>query len=931
MHIPSATYRIQLTPEFGFTALKNLVVYLDNLGISDIYASPIFTPRQGSQHGYDIVEHNQLNEEIGQEHEFNALIEKLHTHDLGWIQDVVPNHMAFDSQNSMLMDVLEHGPNSEYFKFFDIQWDHQYERIQGKVLAPFLGKFYGEALENGELKLQYDRQGLSVNYYDNRFPIRIESYDEFFTHNLNRLKSRMGNNDPEYVKLLGVLYTLRNIPEEASRVDRFDQIQFIKRMLWDLYQENQWIREFIEENLELFNGSEGVPESYDLLFRLLGDQFYRLAFWKVGTEEINYRRFFNLNEFISLNMDDTDVFQQTHALLFDLIEEGKIQGVRVDHIDGLYDPRRYLKRLRNRYNNLYLVVEKILEHTEQIPEFWTVQGTTGYDFLNHVNGLFCRKENNFQFDKVYRKFSGVTTGYSSLVHEKKRLIIGKHMAGDVDNLAHNLARIAARHRYGSDFTLYGLRRALVEMLACFPVYRTYISEEYRRDNDQKYVDQAVRAAEEVMPDFTREFEFIRTILNLDYPESLDETEQEEWLSFVRRFQQMSGPLMAKGFEDTALYIYNRLVSLNEVGGDPDRFGTTDIEFHHFNLERAQKWPHAMNATSTHDAKRGEDVRARLNVLSELPMEWEQQVTHWSRLNADNKQQINGLDVPDPNDEYLLYQTLVGTYPFEQEKPVVYLKRIQDYLIKAVREAKIHTEWLQPDTDYEKAFVEFVARILNDTEDNSFLEEFLSFHQRIAYYGVFNSLSQVLLKITSPGLPDLYQGSELWDLNLVDPDNRRTVDFRKRKQYLDEIRLAEKGALGEYISQLFADIPSGKIKLFTIYQALQARKTYPELFQESEYTPLKVNGRWKQHVLAFLRQTGDTGMMVVIPRFVTDLIQPGDLPFGEEVWEDTMVEISLQKGAWRDILTGESVEMSQSVSVGKLFSSYPGAVVIGNLS
>lgn len=929
MYRPIATYRVQLSPSFGFREAQKIPEYLDDLGISDIYASPIFRPRQGSEHGYDVVDQNALNPELGSREEFEDLIDILHSLEMGWIQDIVPNHMAFDSQNAMLMDVMENGPHSRYFTFFDFQWDHPYDRIQGKILAPFLGKFYGEALEDGEISLQFDQDGLSVNYYEFRLPIRVESYGEVFTHRLSHLKQKLEDNHPDYVKFLGVLYAVRSLSPEGDIEERYDQIHFIKRMLWDLYQENEAIRRFIDENLRAFNGEPGVPESFDLLHNLLNEQYYRLAFWKVGTEEINYRRFFNLNEFIALNMDDTEVFQETHRLLFDLLEDGKIQGLRIDHIDGLFNPRRYLKRLRNRFPEMYLVVEKILEQNESLPDFWPVQGTTGYDFLNYVNGFFCRKEHRSQFEKIYRKFTGFGTSYDQLIQEKKRLIIGKHMAGDVDNLAHTLTQIAGRYRYGSDFTLYGLRRALVEVLAWFPVYRSYISEDFRRESDRQYIDEAVHRAKKTMPDFTREFEFIRKLLYLDFGDHMDAEEQSQWVDFVMRFQQMTGPLMAKGFEDTVLYIYNRLLSLNEVGGYPEAFGSSDIEFHHFNIERAGNWPHTMNATSTHDTKRGEDVRARLNVLSEIPREWEQQVTYWSRLNEEKKRTVEDLAVPDPNDEYLLYQTLVGTFPFDGAITGEYVDRIKNYIIKAVRESKIHTEWLKPDTEYEEAFTEFVEAILQESSDNIFLREFHSFHRQIAQFGIWNSLSQTLLKITSPGIPDFYQGSELWDLNLVDPDNRRPVDYKQRRKSLGQLKKKEKHGVPELLRELLDDKEDGRVKLYLIYRTLHARAQYGTLFEKGKYIPLKVNGHWRNHIIAFARKHEDQYALVLAPRFLTELMQERELPVGEEVWDDTRVEVPPDVPEWKDAITDTVIPSADEIYLTSAFEHYPGAMLIGS--
>jgi len=928
MYTPLATYRIQFSPSFPFKDARKILDYLKELGVSDVYASPIFLPRELSEHGYDVVDQNTINPELGGLSEFNELIEELHNHDMGWIQDIVPNHMAFDSRNTMLMDVMENGPHSRYFGFFDFQWDHPYERIRRKILAPFLGKFYGEALEDGEIVLRYSQEGLSVHYYNFRLPVRIESYTDVLTHRLDELKKTLGEDHPDFVKLLGVLYAVRSLTPEPGVQERYDQIHFIKRMLWDLYNDNPDIEKYIDDCVQWFNGTPGESESFDALYELLNDQFYRLAFWKVGTEEINYRRFFNLNEFISMNMDDVDVFRETNRLLFELVEEGKIQGLRVDHVDGLFNPRRYFKRLRNRFPELYLVVEKILEHNEALPEYWPVQGTTGYDFLNHSNGVLCQKEHRIQFDKIYRKFTGFNDSYDHLIHEKKRLIIGKHMAGDVDNLAHTLARIAGKYRYGSDFTLYGLRRSLVEILAWFPVYRTYISEEYQRDEDLGYIREAVDRAKSTMPDFIREFDFIYNLLSLQFTDNMDQEEREQWLDFVMRFQQLTGPLMAKGFEDTVLYIYNRLLSLNEVGGYPDNFGTSEIEFHQLNRERCATWPQAMNSTSTHDTKRGEDMRARLNVLSEIPLEWEQQINHWSRLNEEKKEKVRDLLVPDPNDEYLLYQTLIGTFPFDGKVTDEYIQRIKDYIIKAVRESKIHTEWLKPDSAYEGAFTGFVEKLLDDTPENTFLEEFRKFQQQIVPAGILNSLSQTLLKMTSPGIPDFYQGSELWNLHLVDPDNRRAVDYSEREKILRRLKKKETKGVAHLWKELFENKEDGRVKLYLIYRILHTRAEYRTLFEQGKYVPLKISGARKNHVVAFARKANKVWAVTAVPRFPLSLTDEGEIPFGKSVWQDTAIEIPDRIPAWKDHITDSPVDGSEELSVASLFKNYPGALLIG---
>lgn len=927
MRVPAATYRLQFNSQFPFRAAREILAYLRDLGISHVYASPIFKARPGSTHGYDIVDPDSLNPELGAEEDFTSLIERLHELDMGWIQDIVPNHMAYDSRNRMLMDILENGSDSQYFNFFDIKWNHPTESIRGRLLAPFLGDFYGGCLEQGQIKLSYMEGGLEVSYYDLHLPLKIDSYATVFTHSLERLRQTLGPRHLDYVKLLGVLYTLRSIPKREESLERDEQVLFVKSLLWELYNENPDIRRFVDENIAIFNGVLGSPETFNLLDKLLGEQFFRLAFWKVGTEEINYRRFFYVNELILLKMDDESVFHRMHRLIFRLIEEGKFDGLRVDHIDGLYNPTRYLNRLRERAGDVYIVVEKILGPSEDLPDFWPVQGTTGYQFLNYVNGVLCRRESESRLDKIYRDFTGAGVNLARLVEVDKTLIIQKHMAGDIDNLAQVLAGITARYRYGRDFTINGLKRVLVEILARFPLYRTYISPEGRRPEDPGYLLEAVEGARQALPDFDREIDFIQLLLLLNFGENLNEEERAQWLDFVLRFQQISGPLMAKGFEDTALYVYNRLLSLNEVGGFPDQFGVSRIKFHFFNKQRSARWPHTMSATSTHDTKRGEDMRARLNVLSEIPEEWERMAILWRKINQGRKHRIHRQEAPDANDEYFLYQTLLGSYPFEGGDLKEYHKRINAYVIKAVREAKVHTTWLKVDTDYENAFLDFISAILRRGRRNLFLSEFLLFQKKIAHYGVFNSLSQTLMKIAAPGVPDFYQGTELWDLSLVDPDNRRPVDFNRRRELLDGLKAAPKDSLPALAQELLGHPEDGRVKMFLIWRALQARREHLDIFQQGSYAPVKTYGRWRDHVVAFARNHKNSWIVCVAPRFLTSLVKEKENPLGPAVWEDTRIEVPRGVPAWTEALTGRELDCCHDLALGEIFQHFPVALLM----
>lgn len=808
MRIPTSTYRIQFHSGFKFEAARNIINYLADLGISDLYASPIFKARAGSTHGYDVVDPTQLNPELGTLENFETLVKEIQNHEMGWVQDIVPNHMAYDSENHWLMDVLENGSESEAFDYFDIEWDQAYDDIKGRVLAPMLGNFYGQCLENGEIQLNYEETGLSVNYFSLKLPVRIESYARFITQNLGHLGRSLGRRHPDFIKLLGILYLVKSAPSETKGRERYDQIAFVKGLLWELYTQNPEVKEFIDSNVAFFNGEKGNSESFNLLDSLLKEQFYRLSFWKVGAEEINYRRFFTVNELISVKVQEIKVFHKTHTLISQLVEAGTITGLRIDHIDGLYDPTEYLKRLRDKAGDVYITVEKILELKENLPEIWQIQGTSGYDFLNYINGIFCRCDSEKQFSDIYTKFTRTRSEYEHLAIEKKQLIVEKNLAGDVDNLAQILKKIAGQSRLGIDFTMNGLKRTLSEVLTLFPVYRTYVNGDGLSEDDRVYVKEVIESARGRIPLLLNELNFIEKLLLLEWDESLTDEEKALRLHFVMRLQQLSGPLMAKGIEDTLFYVYNRLISLNEVGGNPGQFGITVADFHEFNQKQSIAWVYKMNATATHDTKRGEDVRARLNVLSEMPEAWEKQVKTWHALNSPHKINTAKKEIPSANDEYFFYQSLIGTYPFDETENAQFIERIKDYMLKSVREAKVQTAWLRPDTAYEEGFMAFVEKVLEPSESNQFLTEFLPFQKQIAGYGIFNSLSQTLLKYTAPGVPDTYQGTELWDLSMVDPDNRRPVDYQQRSDFLKDIKAKSQADKAKLIDELLTNKENG---------------------------------------------------------------------------------------------------------------------------
>lgn len=923
MNIPRATYRLQFHAEFPFESALAIAEYLQNLGISHIYASPILKAKKGSMHGYDMTDPSVINPELGSEEKFDEVIRKIQTFNMGWIQDIVPNHMAFDSENKLLMDVFEKGPLSAFYHFFDISWDHPYANLQGKTLAPFLGDFYGHCLKTGEITLGIQEQGFFIQYYELKFPLSLSTYQKVLKPCLDLLGQEGGSDEKSRKELLYVVELFNRLDLGSEQA-----IAFAKAELWRAYQQNKELQNVIECRL----GKLNLPaaESLEEFHNLLTDQHFRLSFWKVGNDELNYRRFFTVNELICLRAEDPEVFDFTHRKIFDLAYQGKIHGIRLDHIDGLHSPIVYLRRLRDKLPALYIIAEKIFCEQETMSLNWPIQGTTGYDFLNCVNGVFVDRTAQKKIQKIYASFSSMPSDFESLVIEKKRLFMGKHMAGDIDNLAHVLKNILGGHIQGLDFTMYGLRRALVEIMAHFPVYRTYVSELGINESDAFFIKQALDKARRAGKDLAYELDAIEKILLLDPELAISDEEKEACRYFTRKFQQFTGALMAKGAEDTAAYIYNRLISLNEVGGFPDQFGISLEAFHDFQGKRAKDWPYTMNCTATHDTKRGEDTRARLNVLSEIPQEWGAALKRWHRCNRQHKTKIDREQAPSKNDEYLIYQTLIGAFPFPSCDNMDFQQRIKEYVVKAVREAKIHTAWLKPDKPYEEACLVFIDRILDASGENSFLDDFVVFQKKIAQGGIFNSLSQLLIKMTAPGVPDIYQGNELWDFHLVDPDNRRPVDFAQRQDMLADIQRQEDHLLA-LISALRAHPEDGKIKMFMLHRLLKTRKKNQALFQDGDYIPLKTEGACKDHIIAFARKNQETCGIVVATRFSAKMTYEREWPLGKETWKDTA--ILLPEGfpsGGRDIFTDQEHLLESKIHIGKVLHALPVSLLVAHL-
>lgn len=985
--IPRATYRIQFSPTFGFSDLLDLVSYLDELGISDCYVSPIFRARTGSSHGYDVCDHNQISPVLGGEEAFEKLAAALREREMSIILDIVPNHMGIgDVANTWWMDVLENGPSSLYASYFDIDWKPVKPELAHKVLLPVLGDQYGRVLERGELRLVYNGEAFMLCYYEHRFPVVLETYFFILSHKLETL-SQLLETQPEYLQeYQSILTAIGYLPsytdsDPERRIERNREKEVIKRRLATLYQESDVVRRIIDETIEEFNGVVGEPRSFDLLDTLISNQVYRLAYWRVAAEEINYRRFFDVNDLAAIRMEEPAVFHATHQLVFRLLTEKKICGLRIDHIDGLYDPEAYLRQIQEEYlfhtvlaqldtlppNGqsidsesirpmvqeaivrwqtshpstppwpVYVVAEKILSAGETLPRTWALHGTTGYDFLTVVNGLFVDANQRDKFDALYHRFIGMVRPFSELVNASKKMIMLVSMDSEIYALSHQLERIAERNRRYRDFTLNTLTFAIREVIACLPVYRTYTRDRQTiLERDRQYIEAAVSEAKRRNPRTASEvFDFLRDLLLLDNLENFRPEDQQPIVQWVRKFQQLTGPVMAKGVEDTAFYVYNRLVSLNEVGGNPENFGISIDAFHQHNLHNQTWWPHTMLCSSTHDTKRSEDVRARISVLSEIPQWWEEALHRWSKMNEDKKQTVETFLAPSRNDEYLLYQVLIGAWPIgsaEEESPKSFpvpllsptdavawndfRQRIIAYMRKATKEAKVHTSWVQPHRPYDTAVESFVSRILSDDPRDPFVEDIRECTRMVAYYGQFTSLSQTLLKLTAPGVPDFYQGNELWDFSLVDPDNRRPVDYSRRRALLKELttRLAHSGPQIELARELLATSFDGRIKLYLTVRLLQFRREHPQVFARSTYLPLKVREGHDAYACCFARTADEQRMVVVAPRMAATLSGLKPLPpMGISVWgKSKLILPDDDADRWyRHILTGEVYQVARS--------------------
>ena len=921
--IPTATYRLQFNKDFTFQNARAILGYLSELGISDIYASPILTSRRGSGHGYDITDPTRIDADLGSEADFEAFQQELQNHDMGLLLDIVPNHMAASNENPWWMDVLANGPESPFASYFDIDWRPPSQNMENKILLPVLGRPFGEVLDGRELKLIYEDGRFFVQYFESLFPLAPKSYRQLLQHRLDTLKTMLGEASEQYQDYAGIISSLsafseRDAASHLFAADRHSNFEGVRERLRHLLNASGVIAAFVDSNLADYNGKEGDSGSLSNLEGLLGEQFYALAYWQNVNDTINYRRFFTITNLVGMRVEDPLVFDATHSLILRLIPKGVFAGLRVDHIDGLRDPLAYLRRLQERITNAesptkaahgYVLVEKILARSESLPSDWPVSGTTGYDFLNYVNGIFVHPQGAKHIENIYSDFIGKTLKFEDVLFEKKHLVMNTLLAVEMRSLGRQLGELAGQDRYAKDLSRRELTDALREVTACLSVYRTYIRNLDVPEDARQYIGAALEIACARKPRLNPDcFGFLRDVLMLLNHPHVHPAQREARLSFVMRWQQFTGPIVAKSLEDTALYVYHPLLSLNDVGGDPRPDGISLETFHEFIIQREEHWPHALNATATHDTKRAEDVRARINFLSEAPEEWQNHLGQWTKENASHKFNVDGQLVPDANEEYFLYQTLLGTWPLNPVALPQLLPRLQAYVVKATREAMVHTRWTRPNLQHEEALTKFVEAILNARLSERFLIYFKSFQERVAFYGMLNSLSQTLLKITCPGVPDFYQGTELWDYRLVDPDNRGPVDFAERMAMLTKMQVTGRNGSVEGVQQLVKNWIDGGIKLYCIWKALAFRKKNVALFSHGQFEPVTATGGRADNVLGFLRKQERTWALIIVPRWLARANARLAWNGNDSFWDDTYIPLFADApAAWHNIFTGEVIE------------------------
>lgn len=1062
-----STYRLQFHAGFTFRDAAAIVPYLRELGVSHVYASPYLRARAGSTHGYDVCDYNHLNPELGDDNEYHEFVEALKSHGLSQILDVVPNHMAASQENSWWRDVLENGPNSPYSGYFDIDWRPVKDELESKVLIPILGAQYGDVLESGQLTIEHNEGGFQIRYFDRALPVGPKSVIPLLNHHLEHLRERLGADSESFVEYQSIVTALEHLPPPTATTtkavhERQREKEVIKRRLRDLEAREPAVAEFVFANTELFNGRVGDPESFGRLDKLLQMQSYRLCHWRAASDEINFRRFFDVNDLAALCVEKPEVFQAVHTLIGRLLCEEQIAGLRIDHVDGLYSPEEYLWRLQWLYlaqlafrefnrsaqsaadslllsvsatienepdtlradssvalaespiqqtlhlgpeilrrtcrrlnlrlpdeadltaifgprgaeisrhgprwdldsesnvnadetavdsalqseKPLYVVVEKILGPDEPLPENWPVAGTTGYDYTHFLNGLFVVPEGLAEIERQFRRFTGEKRTFADIVHDCKRLILRFSMSSELQMLAHRVNRISEQHRKSRDFTLNALRYALREVLAAFSVYRTYPGPGGISERDQQFVNRAVAVAKRrnrAMDPTT--YDFIRDVLLLRHPPGLSADAIRSREEFAGRFQQVTSPTMAKGVEDTAFYVYFPLLSTNEVGSSPAAPPVKVAAFHQQNLQRSIRQRGGLLATTTHDTKRSEDVRARINVLTEIPDRWRAAVQAWSRLTRRWKKEVDGALAPSREDEYLFYQSLIGvwpTYRLDEAGHAELVARMQIYMEKATHEAKQRTSWINPHTEYDQAVRQFIAQCLDRSPENRFLAAFEPFQRKIASAGIYTAASQTTLKFMSPGVPDIYQGQEIWDYSLVDPDNRRPVDYVRRAALLEQVKAVwntQAMRRHEFALSLAQTPEDERLKLFITWRLLAVRRQHPEIFSDGCYQSLESTGPASEHIVAFAWSNTSTPktpqLVVLVPRWWQKLAEAAGLDdstqitsAAKRVWQDTQLVMPSLAGRYRNVFSDCIHEFSEpSLKLDELLQEFPVAVLV----
>jgi len=945
--IPLACYRLQFNGDFTFRHASSALDYLSRLGITDIYASPLLQSRSGSKHGYDVTDPSRVDSELSNEAQFEAFQSMLQEKGLGLLLDIVPNHMAASAENPWWMDVLENGPASAYAAYFDIDWHPPSLTLDNKILLPVLGSFYGQALNNRELQLVFRSGTFLVEYYDMSFPLAPKSYRRILKHREHVLEKKLGADSTSFQEYLGIVAALAALPERESLTidaagERRLQVAGIKERLRQLHETNHEVQRFVRDNLRIFNGSRNRPSSFRSLDRLQSEQNYVLAYWQNINEGINYRRFFNITDLVGVRVEDPMVFEAVHAVILHLIERRVVTGLRIDHIDGLRDPLGYLRRLQERVGgsqeqgySFYVIVEKILSGAEKLPREWPVEGTTGYEYLNAVNRLFVHPQGAREIEEIYRRFLGRELSYEDVLYQKKKLVMSTLLSAEMRYLGRQLSVLAEGDRYARDLSRMDLAQALIETTACLPVYRTYVRSMEVPAEAKRQIGSAVDAARSRNLRLGAScLDFVRDVLLLKDAGHLFAEQREARLAFVMRWQQFTGPIVAKGLEDTVLYVYCPLLSLNEVGGNPSPSAVVAADFNQIATEREHRWRYSLNCTSTHDTKRGEDVRARINILSEIPREWQNHLNRWARWNKKRKRVVESQEVPDRNEENFLYQTLLGAWPLEQQAMPHFRARLEAYVIKAIREAMVHTRWTRPNTAHEQAVVGFLKTVIEPARGNLFLNDFLKFQRKVAVYGMLNGLAQVLVKMTSPGVPDIYQGCDLWDLRLVDPDNRGPVDFRLRAALLDEIEKRSKQDPLRLARELVQNWHDGRIKLYLIWRILNLRRKYPRVFLDGQFLPMKTTGGREANLIAYARRRGNIWIITIVPRWLTRSKAPPASTRLHRFWRGSHVALpGNAPRSWLNVLTGESLETSRrrrapTLSLPDVFKNLPVAVLSG---